>query len=141
MRLAVTCALLLACGTDGAPALFPDNYAATYQEVRSCRMSLEHSANVRILASPDAFEAYSGRKSAFPVGSIVLKEEYAQSDASCAKGILHYTVMQKLATDSAPATLDWEWEKDGADKRQVQTDIPTCVNCHSVCGKPPQGYD
>jgi len=128
-------------GTDGPPALFPADYAASYQEVRDCRRSLEHSATVRILASPDAFAAYDGRSEAFPVGSIVLKEQYATDDITCARSIERYTVMQKVAAQSSPGTLDWTWQEVDADLVETPSDVPQCVNCHTVCGKPPMGYD
>ena len=143
MRRAVL-VLALACscsGTDGVPALFPANYAATYQEVRACRMSLEHAAYVRVLASSDAVAAYRDRMTPFPVGSIVLKEEYAQSDDTCSKPIVRYTVMQKLDAQASTATLDWQWQKADAQKHEVTTDLMSCVNCHAVCGKAPMGYD
>ena len=134
--------LLAACSaSEGAPAIFPADYAASYQEVRDCRRSLEHAATVRILASPDAFTAYAGRSEAFPVGSIVLKEQYAVDDVACAKPIVRYTVMQKLAAQSSPPTLDWEWQQTGPDFRETPKDITTCTSCHSVCGKAPMGYD
>src|SRR5262245_29012317 len=104
-----------------------------YQEVRNCRMSLEHAATIRVLASPDAVEAYSGRTAAFPVGSIVLKEEYAQSDVTCARPIVRYTVMRKLGAGTMPEMLDWEWQKDDSSFHEIGTDLATCVNCHSVC--------
>lgn len=128
-------------GPAGAPAMFPADYAATFQEVRDCRMSLEHAATIRVLASPDAVDAYRGRVAAFPVGSIVLKEEYAQDDIGCARPIVRYTAMQKLEPQSSPDTLDWEWQQVGADLRETERDRTTCINCHAVCGKLPMGYD
>ena len=134
--------LLAACSaSEGAPAIFPADYAASYQEVRDCRRSLEHAATVRILASPDAFAAYDGRTEAFPVGSIVLKEQYAVDDIACAKPIERYTVMQKLAAQSAPGALDWAWQEVGADFVEEPSDVAQCVSCHTVCGKAPMGYD
>ncbi len=126
----------------GEPAWFPTSYRATYQETRTCRQSLEHDARMRILASPDAYEPFMGRTRAFPVGSIVLKEQYAYSDVACAGAIQAYTVMRKLDVGSSPATLDWEWQEVGKDFHDPGTaDLETCINCHKICGKAPMGYD
>jgi hypothetical protein len=150
---AAMAASLAACGgggdvgddeidAPGAMPLFPADYAATYQQVRACRYSLEHDLRrVRVLASPEAMAAYTGRTAPFPAGAIVLKEEYADSDTACAGAIVSFTVMQKLAAGSSPATLDWHWQEVSPDRRDVNEDNRSCVGCHTRCGKPPEGYD
>jgi hypothetical protein len=144
--LALIAPALAACsddgGSSGPPPLFPDDYAATYQQVRNCRFSLDHDLiRVRVLASPDALVAYNGRTAPFPTGAIVLKEEYAESDTACAGPIESFTVMQKLEVGSSPATLDWSWQEVGADHHGKTIDIMRCTSCHTGCGKPPEGYD
>src|SRR5690242_14900621 len=109
-----TLCLLVGCGTSdgGKPALFPADYAATYQEVRNCRMSIEHGfVRIRVLASPDALAAYTGRTAPFPTGSIVLKEERPDTDTTCSGPVMNYTVMQKLDVGADPTMLDWTWEE------------------------------
>jgi hypothetical protein len=141
MRTLVVLLAIAGCSSDedsGPPAIFPETYAATFQEVRSCRQSLEHSANIRILVSPDAVDAYA-RNAAFPVGSFVLKEEYDIRDVGCTKAIAQFTVMRKLDTQTGPAS--WEWQKTDARMHEVPEDFAPCESCHSVCGKPPMGYD
>jgi len=137
--------LVNACGDDGGnsdPALFPANYAATYQEVRNCRYSLEHdSIRVRVLASPEALTPYTGRVEPFPAGAIVLKEQYDYGDMTCAGPIINFTVMKKLAVGSSAASLDWDWQEVDADLHSTNTDIKRCTQCHADCGKPPDGYD
>jgi hypothetical protein len=127
---------LLGCSDSASPpdAIFPADYAATYQEVRSCRRSLEHAANIRVLVSPDAYAPYADRSAPFPVGSIVLKEQYDPSDLDCAEPLQQFTVMQKLDDG-------WAWQQTDADLHEVDVKIENCINCHDVCGKPPQGYD
>lgn len=140
-RLALAVIVVCGCGTEedsGPPAIFPSSYAKTFQEVRSCRRSLEHAANIRILVSPDAVDAYA-RTTAFPVGSFVLKEEYEARDITCSESIAHYTVMRKLDAQVGPA--GWEWQKADARMHEEPEDIASCTSCHSVCGKPPMGYD
>lgn len=133
----------LGCGTEAtSTAVFPTSYASTYQEVRNCRYSIEHSlVNIRVLASPDAVEAYQGRLAPFPAGAIALKEEYAESDTSCAGPIQGFTVMQKLPVGSSPATLDWQWQRTSSDRVVTSENEHTCIACHTNCGQPPDGYD
>ena len=137
--------LVAACGDDGGsapPALFPANYAATYQEVRACRFSLEHDLmRIRVLASPEAFTAYTGRAEPFPTGAIVLKEQYDENDTACAGPLVSFTVMKKLAVGSSPATLDWDWQEVDADLHATGADIKRCTQCHTDCGHAPDGYD
>jgi hypothetical protein len=143
--------VLFACGSGGgsgsdsnidAPPVFPADYAATYQQVRNCRFSLEHDLlYIRVLASPDALTPYNGRTAPFPTGAIALKEQYGENDTTCAGPIVSFTVMQKLDTGSSPATLDWRWQKVTADHRTVvEMDSQRCISCHRDCGKPPDGY-
>ena len=143
MRGVVLAVLLVACGPDdGAAPVFPDDYAATYQEVRGCRFSLDHDLiRIRVLASPDALTPYTGRIQPFPTGAILLKEQYADSDTRCEGPIVDFTVMAKLDVGSSPATLDWTWQKVGPDHQTVDTDIKACTQCHDSCGKAPEGYD
>jgi hypothetical protein len=143
---ALALAPLVSCSDDGAsdsgPApLFPADYASSYTEVRDCRSSTEHEfAHVRVLADPQALGAYLGRDSDFPVGSIVLKEEYDIGDTSCAGDVVRWTVMQRLATGSSSATLDWSWQDVQASRRVETADEPRCIGCHTTCGVPPDGY-
>jgi hypothetical protein len=140
---------LIACGGDdggdddgGDPPLFPADYAATYQQVRNCRASLDHDLmRIRVLAAPEALASYNTRSAPFPAGAIVLKEEYAMSDTACSGPIMNFTVMQKLATGSSAATLDWSWQEVSGDRRTTTTVVQRCTGCHSDCGKPPEGFD
>jgi hypothetical protein len=147
VRAVVVVLIASACGgTDpppGEPALFPADYAATYQEVRNCRNSIEHGfVRVRVVAAPDAIGPYMDRTTPFPAGAIVLKEEYDDADTACAGPVKHYTVMQKLAGGSAPAALDWEWQAATPQFRAIaDEDLQSCITCHTDCGKPPDGYD
>jgi hypothetical protein len=143
-RFAVLIALL-GCGNTeqpvGAPAIFPADYAATYHEARGCKLSLEHSARIRILVSVDAVSAYA-RTAPFMDGSIVLKEQYAYSDLDCTGPIDQFTVMRKLPVGSSPDILDWEWQAVADDlHEEEETDVGRCVSCHATCGKSPMGYD
>lgn len=134
---------IAACGgTDEGPEpAFPANYASTYAEVRNCRPSGDHDLNnVRVVADPAAFGPYSRRDAAFPVGAVVIKEEYDFGDSTCTGAVRQWTVMERLAEGSSPATLDWRWQRVDAARKVVEEDEPRCIGCHTVCGVPPDGY-
>ena len=139
----VACALVGGgCGGDGTVAVFADDYAATYHEVRTCRLSLDHDLMyIRVLASPDAIDAYRDRAVPFPVGSIVLKEQYADNDSACAGPIERYTVMERLDPGSSPGTLDWQWQKVSSAHKVQEVDGERCIGCHELCGVAPDGYE
>lgn len=130
------------CGPDpsGAAPVFPEEYATTYREVRDCRRSSDHDLSfVRVLASPDAFDAYQMRDRAFPVGSVVIKEEHA--DEGCGD-LLGWTAMQKEEPGSAGDAGDWRWQRVEPDRTVSEDGAPVlCVSCHQGCGVPPDGYD
>ncbi len=135
-----------ACDGDDPPAddvLFPEDYAATYQEVRDCRQSGgAHDINfVRVLSDPAALGPYTDRATAFPEGAIVLKEEYDFGDQTCAGPIKQWTVMVKLAAGANPDALDWQWQRVSNLRDVVEADAPRCIGCHQGCGVPPDGYD
>lgn len=128
-------------GGGGDPPLFPADYATTYQQVRNCRNSIEHGpVRVRVLADPEALQPYMTRVGVFPTGSIVLKEEFRQTDIDC-ETPFQYTVMQKLEPGSSDETLDWAWQTVDAKRKVVVEQVRRCWQCHSDCGKPPEGYD
>jgi hypothetical protein len=129
-------------GDDGGvEPRFPEDYAASYTEVRNCRGSGDHDLNnIRILVDPAALTPYQWRQEPFPVGAVVLKEEYDFGDTSCSGALTQWTVMQKLADGSAPDTLDWAWQQVDAERRVVDEDTPRCIACHQGCGVAPDGY-
>lgn len=137
MRLAM-CSLAISLAACADEPRFPSDYASSYTEVRNCRRSADHDLHyIRVLADPDALAPYRDRTGEFPVGSIILKEEYDFSDGDCTGDILEWTVMQK--TDS-PARLGWDWQRVDAD-RSIKTDNSSlCSNCHSNC-LAPDGFD
>lgn len=128
--------------TAGDPPLFPADYAASYVEVRNCRGSGDHDLhNIQILADPAALGPYQSRVNPFPVGAILLKEEFDFGDLTCAGPIKQWTVMQRLAAGSSPDTLDWSWQRVDVDRKVVEVDTPRCISCHTGCGAPPDGYE
>jgi hypothetical protein len=141
----VAAAAAAGCGDDDDDVdeiAFPADYAATYTEVRDCRASGDHDLNnIRVLTDPAATTAYQGRTQPFPIGAIVLKEEHDFADVDCTGPVTQWTVMQRLADDSSPTTLDWRWQRVDRDRNLATEDDPRCFNCHVGCGNPPDGYD
>jgi hypothetical protein len=135
----------LSCGgedsEDGPEPSFPESYAASYSEVRGCRSSTEHELhNIRVLADSNALGPYRDRDADFPVGSVVLKEEYAFDDTSCSGEIIRWTVMTRLARGSSAPTLDWYWQDVTPARRVLSEDDSRCTGCHQGCGAAPEGY-
>lgn len=128
-------------GASGPVPSFPADYAATYVEVRDCRNSGDHELNrIRVLADPAALGPYRDRNADFPVGAVVLKEEHDFADTDCTGAPVRWTVMTRLATGSAPGTLDWDWQDVDAERRVVSENDSRCIGCHTGCGVPPDGY-
>ena len=143
MRLAIFVLALAACSDDGGgePPVFPEMYATTYQQVRTCRFSLDHDLRrIRVLASPEALTPYQGRMEAFPVGAVVLKVEYKDDDTSCSQPPIGFTAMQRLADGADTAMLDWKWQELDKDRKVLDGPVTGCAQCHKGCGQPPEGY-
>lgn len=133
---------LLSCGPDESPppaSLVPAGYDATFVEVRGCRMTTEHTAttpglvvsHIRVLASPEAAAPYRANAAALPVGSLIVKEEYAE--ASCSR-LRAWTVMRKEPAGYDAAHGDWRWQRVRASDRAVLVDgrVPSCISCHDT---------
>lgn len=122
--------------------LLPEDYAATYTEVRDCRQSGDHDLHVvRVLADPVALAAYADRTEPFPPGAIVVKEEYGFGDTDCTGSIEQWTVMEKLEVGADPENLDWLWQTIDTDRTVKNENEARCAGCHTSCGVPPDGYD
>jgi len=127
---------------DDAPeTLLPDDYAATFTEVRNCRRSADHDLNfIRIVADAEAAPRYLARDRPFPAGSVIVKEEYDPIDDTCSLALIGWTVMVSQGPGGAPDTLDFEWQRLAEDKVPVDKTTGHCVSCHTDCGGPPDGY-
>ena len=112
-------------GTDATPPdaapdpLFPADYASTWTQVRDCRSSSSHDFHLIVIwADPDAAGPYLDRDADFPVGSVVLKEEYDIGDTECTGDIVQWSLMKRLEAGSAPeAQLDWLYIADTGNSR------------------------
>lgn len=127
--------------TPSPDSLLPATYQSDYTMVRDCRTSGDHDFNrIRVLADPQATGPYMTRTSDFPVGSIVVKEEYDPSDESCSGEILDWTIMSRLGPGTSTATIDWTWQRENKRTGAVIENDRGCIGCHQVCGIPPDGY-
>ena len=125
---------------DAAPApLFPADYATTYTMVRDCRNSTSHDFHgIIIYADPDAATPYLDREAPFPVGSVIVKEEYDIGDTECAGDIVEWAVMKRLEAGSAPALqLDWFWQELDENREVVTQNDSHCWGCHDDCDNDP----
>src|SRR6188768_2381652 len=68
------------CPPEEPTPVFPANYRDTYSEVRNCRFSIEHGGvTIRVLANDVGRQPYLDDANPLPVGSIIVKEEFAGS--------------------------------------------------------------
>lgn len=139
------CHSLAGCGDapedgPGPAPVFPEDYVATFQEVRDCRRSADHDLLwVRVLANAVAHGPYTNRTENFPEGSVLLKEEYA--DSACTD-LERYTAMRREAPGYDPAGGDFRWQRVSKSRKvEVDGKPPTCIGCHATCGVPPDGHD
>ncbi|MSP92316.1 MAG: hypothetical protein EXR79_11015 [Myxococcales bacterium] len=116
-------------GCDAAPALapaalFPVAAATDWQEVRSCRFSVEHDGvHIRVVADAVAATPYLAAQYPLPVGSRVVKVEY--DDAKCSHRV-GFTAMRKSSAGL------WEWQRTDANAGVQAMDPARCVGCHKA---------
>jgi hypothetical protein len=134
-----------AAPADAAPEpLFPADYASSYTKVRDCRSSASHDFHLIVIwADPDAAGPYLDRDADFPVGSVVLKEEFDLGDTECSGDIVQWSVMKRLEAGSAPdAQLDWLWQKVDENRQVLTQNESRCFACHLDCdGDPADSYE
>jgi hypothetical protein len=116
---------------NGEEPIFPANYRETYRLVRNCRSSVEHTATIRVWINESSADAYLADANPLPVGTIVVKEEYAGSDCSNDAELEFWSVMRKEAAGFDPANGDWNFHEYGApDRTRTATPASTCITCH-----------
>jgi hypothetical protein len=138
---ALLAGLLVSCGGDDGTSpppedpLFPADYLTTYVEVRNLRTSNNHdgsnlaTAAIRVHCSPDAADEYVNGAYPLPEGCVLVKTAYADPTGTVVSG---YTVMQKRAPGTAPASRDWYWQETDRDRRVIRSgQLSTCINCHT----------
>lgn len=118
---------------------FPEGYvAAGFAEVRDCRGSADHDlSQIRILASPDAIDAYTNR-TPIPTGAVLVKEQYDFSDDACSGPILELATIRR--DPAATETLGWRWQRVAPDREVLTEDESRCYGCHDDC-LAPDGFE
>ena len=131
---------LARCGGDiGEEALFPADYATSFTEVRACRKSIDHSPHVRVFADAAAAGPYVTRDARFPVGAVIVKEDYA--DAGCTQ-LKSLAVMRREPAGYDPEVGDWHWQRVSPDGTVIDDGRVTgCRSCHIRCDPGPHGFD
>jgi hypothetical protein len=131
-------------GCPGDPVtpevVFPEDYDATYREVRDCRRSIDHDIRyVRVLADPAAYEPYVGRTLPFPVGAVVLKLEYI--DEGCTD-LDRFSVMRREEPGfGGPEYMDWYFQRVNLRREVIVDNEERCTRCHSECVLVMGGYE
>jgi hypothetical protein len=111
--------------------IFPANYRDTFIEVRNCRFGIEHGGvNVRVLANSIAAEPYLQEQNPLPVGSIIVKEEYAGTDCNDDSELVQWRAMRKESPGFDPEDGDWHWQWVDLDRSVRFDDKSTCISCH-----------
>ncbi len=141
--LSVLCTQLVGCPEPPPPPIdpiVPMDYASSFTEVRGCRPSGDHDLhNIRVLADPAALAPYRDRVEPFPVGALLVKEEYDFGDIDCTGSIVRWTAVRRREEGSAPLLLDWYWQEMDESFRVVGENDIVCAGCHMDC-EPPDGY-
>ncbi len=120
--------------TTGDPAVFPANYRSTYTLVRDCRLSSEHGGDqIRVWVNDIGAQAYLDEEDTLPVGTIVVKEEFAGLDCDNDSELVLWAVMRKEAAGFDPNTNDWEfYEYNAPSRTRTATPREICIACHEV---------
>jgi hypothetical protein len=133
-------ALVVGCptsgGNNGDPnqadgAVFPADYRSKYTLVRDCRPSIEHAATIRVWVNDVGAQAYLNDESPLPVGTIVVKEEFAGATCDNDAELFQWSVMRKDVAGFDRSGDNWRWQEVSAPDRTVRrNDKTTCIGCH-----------
>ena len=131
---------LWACGCpsmgppdDDVAVLVPENYRSTFVQVRDCRNSSAHPSTVRVWVNSLGAGAYIANDNPMPVGSIVVKEEFAGTDCSDDAELILWSVMRKEPAGYNATGHDWHFQEVTAPQRTISRDgNATCIACHTA---------
>jgi hypothetical protein len=125
-------ATLVACAEVDSPNpvdVLPDNYRTAFVEVRGCRSSSDHDLNsIVVRVDPSIQEIYDGGPYPFPVGALLVEEEYR--DVQCTD-LVSYAVMRKENSKPDSPTGDWTFLRLDGRRRVIEQNTPRCVSCHA----------
>lgn len=131
-------------GPDAPPLepVFPEDFAKTYTQGRTCRRSIDHDLRwIVVMVDDAAIEPYTLRNGPFPVGATLVKMEHETDDKDCSKPPVSYTAMQKLEAGANPGGGDWHWQRVTITGQVLEgfDTIQRCTMCHEKCGVPTDG--
>lgn len=113
--------------------IFPADYRQTFVAVTECRNSTDHPAMMRVYVNSIGVDAYLVDADPLPVGTIVVKEEFAGTDCESLDELTRWSAMRKEPPGFDPADGDWRWQEVAAPTRRVTRDEKTtCLNCHTM---------
>lgn len=115
----------------GAEPIFPAEYRTTYTLTRDCRNSIEHAATIRVWVNDIGATAYMNQDAELPVGTIVVKEEFAGTECTDDTELITWSVMRKEAEGFDEEARDWRFQESAAPNRVVTiNENSTCLECH-----------
>jgi hypothetical protein len=128
---------LAACAQVDSPIpeqVLPNDYRTAFEMASDCRSSSDHDfRHVMVRVRPEQRALYQQASSAFPLGSLVVKEEFDTDDVNC-QSLVGYTVMRKEKTSVPPLVTDWQWYRlDGYGNVSTKGE-GRCLHCHQMCG-------
>src|SRR4051794_27186720 len=106
----IALAAVSACAQVDSPnaeVVLPTDYRSTFVQVRDCRNSIEHAANVIVRVRADQAMLYEQGPYPFPPSSLVVKEQYGESDDQC-QSLVSYNVMRKETAGYFAGLGDWQ---------------------------------
>ncbi len=117
---------------NGEEPIFPANYRDTYQLVRDCRNSIEHANQIRVWINDVGAAGYLADEDPLPVGTIVVKEEFAAGNCDDDNDLVFWSVMRKEQPGFDADNNDWDFREYSApDRAQLPTPKQTCIACHN----------
>jgi hypothetical protein len=111
--------------------IVPADYRTTFSEVRDCRNSIEHAATIRVWVNAIGAEAYLADENPLPVGTVVVKEEFAGANCTNDAELRVLSAMRKEPAGFDPEANDWHFQELNFPSRSVRLDTKiTCIECH-----------
>ena len=111
--------------------LLPLDYKSTWQNVRACRLVIQHADQYQLVfANSIAADPYTTGTYPLPAGSVVVAEQHG-NDRSC-NNLLGYYLMAKEKPGYDTAAGDWHWQELDVNQRVSQDGhLSTCSSCHA----------
>ncbi len=112
--------------------IFPANYRSSFVETRGCRNSIEHAATIRVWVNEIGADDYLTQSATLPVGTIVVKEEFAGPACDDDSVLVFWAAMKKEAAGFDPDLKDWRFQEVASpDRRVTQNGGAACITCHT----------